>query len=305
MNEIVKAAPAIVISTGHTFLEGPRWHDGALWVSDFYSERVLRFQQQSDGTHTQRLVCTVPGRPSGLGFTPSGDLLVVSMLERSVQRWDGATLSTFAEFSHLIDGVANDMLVLESGWSFVGNFGNSDSHPDSLVPTGLVRISPDGRADLVAKDLVFPNGIVVVGGDLVVAETFAGRLTAFELDQNADGGPAIGESRTWKQFGTAPDYLDIARATTELTELPDGLAADASGAIWVASANGHQAMRFAADGELLEYVDVGELSVYSLALGGPNLTTLYLCCAPPLGETDPSKHTDSVLMAAEVRTPGA
>ena len=45
--------------------------------------------------------------------------------------------------------------------------------------------------------------------------------------------------------------------------------------------------------------------MYALALGGPDLATLYLCCSPPLGERDPATTTDSVLMAASVTIPRA
>ena len=294
---------AVPVADGFTFLEGPRWFDGALWASDFYSERVLRFA--ADGT--AETVCTVPGRPSGLGFTPWGELWVVSMLRRSVLRWRDGELSTVAEFGHLIEGIANDMLVTPEGWALVGNFGNSDRAPDSLAETGLVRISPAGAADLIAPGLVFPNGMAVLPGgrELVVAETFAGRLSAYQYTVGADGRPQLGERRVWKQFGDAPDYLDIPRATGALEALPDGIAADASGALWVASSNSSVAMRVAPDGTILQTVDTGGLSTYSLALGGTDGRTLYLCCGPALGTSDPQTTTESVLMAARVSVPAA
>lgn len=305
MTETIPKTTATTVAAGYTFLEGPRWHEGALFVSDFYSSRVLEFRPGPDGGHDAREVCEVPGRPSGLGFAPDGSLWIVSMLQRAVVRWDGSALTHVADFGHLIDGVANDMIVLPSGWAFVGNFGNSDQDPDSLLPTDLVRVSPDGRVDLADVSLVFPNGFVDTGTELVVAETFAGRLTAFEYAEDDDGGPVLRTQRTWKQFGTPPTFLDIPRATAELEALPDGLTLDESGAIWVASSNGHLALRVSPEGELLESVDVGELSVYALALGGADLTTLYLCCSPALGAHDPATTTDSVLMAASVTVPGA
>jgi len=294
------------VAEGFTFLEGPRWFDGALWASDFYSERVLRFAP--DGA--AETVCSVPGRPSGLGFTPWGELWIVSMLQRSVLRWRDGELSTVARFDHLIDGVANDMLVTAEGWALVGNFGNTDDRPGSLAETGLVRISPSGATDLVAPGLVFPNGMALLatdhgGRELVVAETFAGRLSAYEYRVAADGRPELGERRVWKQFGAAPDYLDIPRATASLEALPDGIAADASGAIWVASSNSTAAMRVAPDGTILETVDTGGLSTYSLTLGGADGRTLYLCCGPSLGTSDPQASTESVLMSARVSVPAA
>ena len=294
---------AIAIASGFSFLESPRWHEGALYASDFYSQRVLRFD--SSGSH--ETVCSVPGRPSGLGFSPDGSLLVTSMLKRAVMRWDGRKLSTHAHFGSLITGYANDMLVTPEGWALVGSFGNSDADPESLQRTGLVRISPDGAADVIAPGLVFPNGIVFTPSraEIIVAETFAGRLSAFDYSVGADGRPELGTGRTWKQFGEIPDYLDIERATRELEVLPDGLAADSDGAIWVASSNSHAALRVSSDGEILESVGVGELSVYSLALGGNDGRTLFLCCSPTLGTSDPRTTNESVLMTARVDAPAA
>lgn len=294
---------ATTIASGFSFLESPRWHEGALYASDFYSERVLRF----DPSGTHETVCSVPGRPSGLGFSPDGSLLVTSMLNRAVMRWDGRKLSAHARFGNLITGYANDMLVTPEGWALVGSFGNSDAHPDSLQRTGLVRVSPDGTADLIAPGLVFPNGIVFTPNrtEIIVAETFAARLSAFYCSVGADGRPELGTSRTWKQFGEAPEYLDIARATRELEVLPDGLATDADGAIWVASSNSHAALRVSPEGEIVESIDVGELSVYSLALGGEDGRTLFLCCSPTLGTSDPTTTNESVLMAARVDAPAA
>ena len=40
------------LTTGGKFFEGPRWHDGAWWVSDFYRHGV--FTIAPDGTETHR-----------------------------------------------------------------------------------------------------------------------------------------------------------------------------------------------------------------------------------------------------------
>jgi sugar lactone lactonase YvrE len=303
MTDTIMRTEAHRLADGFTFLEGPRWHDGALYASDFYSERILKF---SDTGAVER-VCSVQGRPSGLGFPPDGGLWVVSMLNREVKLWDGEQVNTVASFGHLIDGYANDMIVTPDGWALVGNFGNTDARPDSLVPTGLVRISPSGEVDMVGSDLIFPNGMVITPDqrELVIAETFAGRLTAYELSVGQDGRPELGVGRTYKQFGVAPDYVNIDRATAELEFHPDGLAIDEGGAIWVASSTSHFAVRIAPNGSVLEYVDVGDLCVYAVALGGADGKTLFLCCSPGLGVSDPTTTTESVLMAAHVTVAAA
>ena len=70
------------IATGFSFLESPRWHDGRLWLSDFYTHRVLTL----DAAGRAQTVCEVPAQPSGLGWLPDGRLLVCAMRERRVLR---------------------------------------------------------------------------------------------------------------------------------------------------------------------------------------------------------------------------
>jgi sugar lactone lactonase YvrE len=62
-----------VLLGGLKFGEGPRWHDGKLWFSDFYAHRVATVDL--DGRDAT--IVEVPQRPSGLGRTLKGELLVV------------------------------------------------------------------------------------------------------------------------------------------------------------------------------------------------------------------------------------
>jgi sugar lactone lactonase YvrE len=155
----------------------------------------------------------------------------------------------------------------------------------------------------VASRLGFPNGAVLTadGRRLLLAETFMGRISAFDVDAN--GG--LGGRRTWAQFGAAPDYLDEERSTRELVMLPDGLALDTEGMLWVADAKGRGAARVRQGGAIVDFVDTGDLSVYAVALGGADRRTLYLCCAPPHRTFEPSTSRRSVLLACRVSVPGA
>jgi sugar lactone lactonase YvrE len=285
-----------LIADGHSFLEGPRWHRDALFVSDFYTHEVLRFD--GDGRH---VVCEVEAQPSGLGFTPDGRLLIVSMLDRRLLRLDGRTLTEVASFADLAPGPANDMVVDAAGRAYIGNFGSPPGV--DLALASLVRVDPDGTTQVAASQLGFPNGAVVTpdGRSLLLAETFVGRISAFDVD--ADGG--LSGRRTWAQFGAAPDYYDEERATRELTLLPDGMALDAEGLLWVADAKGHGVSRVRQGGEVVDFVDTGDLSVYAVALGGADRRTLYMCCAPPHRTFDPSTTRRSVLVTCRVPVPGA
>jgi len=70
------------LAAGFSYLEGPRWRNGKLYVSDFYTHQVLAIGEAGK----VELVATVPEQPSGLGWLPDGRLLIVSMRDRRVLR---------------------------------------------------------------------------------------------------------------------------------------------------------------------------------------------------------------------------
>src|SRR6185369_6579060 len=156
--------------SGLAFAESPRWHDGALWFSDFYDHRVCRVTAEGRA----ETVVEVPGQPSGLGWLPDGRLLVVSMNDRRLLRLDGESLVEAADLSALARWPCNDMLVDAKGRAYVGSFGFDLQHRAPFAPTSLILVTPDGRARIAADDMHFPNGTVLTpdGRTLIVAESY-------------------------------------------------------------------------------------------------------------------------------------
>lgn len=281
-----------VLLRGLAFGEAPRWRDGRLWFSDFYRHGV--FTVDEDGTETQ--VLDVPGQPSGLGWLPDGDLLVVSMTDRRVLRVgaDG-TVSTHADLSGLATFHTNDMLVDDAGRAYVGNFGY-DLHADlkareipviladeTAGQAVLARVDPDGTVHAAADDLRFPNGMALVddGRTLVVAETLRLRLTAFDV---ADDG-SLAHPRVWAALG-------------ERFVAPDGICADPRGGVWVANALGPQVLRVAEGGEVVDVVETTRLA-YACAFGGSDGRTLFAMTAP---SSEPWEVADVRLATVERAT---
>jgi sugar lactone lactonase YvrE len=64
------------------FFEGVRWHEDAWWVSDIFGGKVLRISQDGEAT----TVAEVEHWPTGLGWLPDGDLLIVSLKDRRLLR---------------------------------------------------------------------------------------------------------------------------------------------------------------------------------------------------------------------------
>ena len=146
-----------LLADGFIFLEGPRWHDGKLWVSDMFAEKVLTVDTQGN----TELVATVPQRPSGLGFLPDGRLLIVSMHDKKLLRQDPNGLAEVADVSALVRGDINDMVVDAQGRSYIGSFGYDLMGGEDAQPANIVMVTPDGQARVVAEGLGFPNGSVI------------------------------------------------------------------------------------------------------------------------------------------------
>ncbi len=170
---------------GLCFAEAPRWHAGRLWFSDFFHAQVFSAGEQGD----LRAEFAVPGSPSGLGWRPDGSLLVVSMHNRCLLALRGDVLDTVADLSSLTGGHCNDMVVDAQGRAYVGNFGFDLYAGDAPRPTRLLRAGVDNRVHVAADNLTFPNGMAITpdGCTLIVAETHANRLTAFDVDPTTGG----------------------------------------------------------------------------------------------------------------------
>ncbi|CCH29022.1 SMP-30/gluconolactonase/LRE family protein [Actinosynnema sp. NPDC047251] len=264
-----------VVRDGLRFGEGPRHGpDGRLYYSDFYDHEVRALDLD---TGAEQVVCTVPGQPSGLGWLPDGRLLVVSMKERTVRRLDGDDLVVHADLNDIATFHANDMLVDAHGRAYVGNFG-FDLHaaiaaggeapllePDWVAPgTPLALVQPDGTVSVAADDLKFPNGMGLLDGSLIVAETLAFGLTAFDVA--SDG--TLSNRRVWA-------------ALREHFIAPDGIAVDGKGGVWVAPALQPYAFRVVEGGEITHRVETSQIC-FAVAVVGDRL----VCCTAPTSQPE-------------------
>lgn len=250
----MKEHHATIFADGFVFLEGPRWHNGQLWVADMWDFKVYRVT--SNGQH--EVVCDVPHRPSGLGFLPDGTLLVVSMTDRKLMRVENGEIMVHADLSNIATGDANDLLVDREGRAYVGNFGYDLFGGAPAELADLILVDLDGSAQVVADKLDFPNGMVLLNDShtLVLAETWSKRLTAF--DRAADG--SLSNRRV---------FADLGERT------PDGICADKEGAIWVSSFVSGEFIRVMEGGEVTDYVMCEGKRAAACVLGGDDGRTLF------------------------------
>jgi sugar lactone lactonase YvrE len=273
-----------VFVEGLDFGEGPRWHDGRLWVSDFYQRRVSSFGPTGD----RQVELELDDQPSGLGWLPNGELLVVAMISRQVRRVDHeGEVHVHADLSSLATGPCNDMVVDGRGNAYVGNFGFDMEAGTKPGPAALALVRADGTVEVAASGLRFPNGTVITpdGATLVIGESMGARYRAFAIAE--DG--SLTDERVWAEVPGKG---------------PDGCALDADGAIWMADAFGAGCFRVAEGGEILDSV-VASQPVFACALGGPDRRTLYLITALGFGEEVAAGKGLGRIEVVEVDVPGA
>ncbi len=278
-----------VLAEGIYFGEGPRWHEGRLWFSDFYAHAVKSTSLAGDA----RIEFEIDDRPSGLGWMPDGSMLIVSMTKRQVlRRTRDGKIALHADLKDIAGFHCNDMVVDSAGRAYVGNFGfDLDAElvargAESVIaqhPTAkLACVLPDGTVKVAASDMHFPNGTVITpdGKTLIIGETIGGCLTAFDIA--ADG--SLSNRRIWASI--AP-------------RVPDGIALDANGAVWVANALAPECALIAEGGKVLEVIDTGQ-NCYACMLGGDDGKTLFMLTAPSSLAHEAEKAPKGKIVVAKV-----
>ncbi|MFV0278086.1 MAG: SMP-30/gluconolactonase/LRE family protein [Parahaliea sp.] len=270
---------AIIKADNIFFGEGPRWHEGRLWFSDFHEHAIKSMGGAGDVRIEQR----IDDQPSGLGWLPDGRLLVVSMKALKVLRQEGDGFVTHADLSAHAKHMCNDMCVDRTGRAWVGHFGfDLDAALDARGPdkvladhptASLLSVDPNGQVEVAATEMHFPNGTVVAdnGRTLIVAETLAMCLTAFDIA--ADG--SLSNRRVWADLST--------RAA------PDGICLNAEGNVWVANAMGPECLLVGPGGKILESVTTTQ-NCYACALGGDDGRELFMLTAESSVASITSSH---------------
>jgi sugar lactone lactonase YvrE len=275
-----------MVADGLFFPEGPRWRadENKLYFSDVMASRVSRV----DEAGTVETVFEPGEFPSGLGFLANGDMLVVATDSREIVRLSadvvaagGASRSDSTHHADLSTPYGtgnNDMVVAPNGTAYAGVYLpglREEVPPGPANPPrfgNIVMARPDGSSQVVADRVCFPNGGAITsdGKTLIVAETFAFTLTAWDI--NDDG--TLSNRRPW---------ANLAAPT-------DGISLDAEGCIWVACpyftyGDSGGWVRVADGGEIKQVIALedADKSAYACMLGGADGRDLYLCESTVLG----------------------
>jgi sugar lactone lactonase YvrE len=273
-----------ILMTGLVFGESPRWHDNRLWCIDMGAQEVLTVDL--DGK--SEVIARDPMGVAAIDFLPDGRLLIAQQRGRFLLRREAdGSVVTHADLGGLSDKPWADMVVDGQGNAYVGNIA-FDFPAGEFKPGIIALVNPDGSACQVADDLAFPNGMLVTpdGSTLIVAESYANRLTAFDIA--ADGN--LSNRRLWADLHG--DY-------------PDGICLDAEGAIWYADVPHKHCVRVREGGEVLQTIGL-DRGCFACMLGGADRTTLFVMAAEFGGAASwgPDAARTGQVLSVEAPAPG-
>jgi len=275
-----------VLLAGLVVGESPRWHDGRLWLCNWGAREVIAVDSDGNREVMARPETTIP---FSIDWLADGRLLIVSGPERRLLRREAdGSLVTHADLTELSEFAFNEIVVDVRGNAYVNGAGFNLMAGDAFAPGIVVVVTTDGSAREVADGIAFPNGMVVTPDDstLIVAESYAKRLTAFEIA--ADG--ALTNRRVWADLGDG---------------VPDGICIDAENAVWYADVPNKRCTRVREGGEVLDTVQLNR-GCFACALGGSDRATLFMVAAEWRGSTEmfEGPPTGQVLIA-DAPAPGA
>ena len=260
---------AEVFATGIQMGESPRWHDGRFWMCDWLAGEILSF----DPDETRDVPARVTGLPFSIDWLPDGRLVATTPAGLMA----GPNLEPYGANGQPF----NEIVVDAAGRAWVDMPG---AMPWEEPKPGIVAVVlPDGRTRQVADDVWFPNGLVILDEDtLVLAESHADRLTAWTITGNGE----LVDRRVWADLGPG--------------SAPDGICADAEGAIWYASVPGQRCTRVTEGGNVLDTV-TADRGCFSCMLGGDDGRTLYVVA----NHYDDGGASDGIVLVHPVDVPHA
>jgi sugar lactone lactonase YvrE len=227
-----------VLLDGLGMPESGRWHDGRFWFCNWIEQQVVAVDSRGEAERFDVPVERLMGW--SIEWLPDGRRLTTGDKVRRYEPDGSITV--------LAEQAANEIVVDAQGNIYL-NGADFDFAGGAEPKLGWIKLlTPDGTLREVAGEIDFPNGMVILPDDrtLVIAESFAGRLTAFDLEP--DGG--LANRRVFA------DGLG-----------PDGIVADAEGAIWVQT-GGEAVVRVTPSGEIIDRIDLpAERAPFSITLG--------------------------------------
>jgi sugar lactone lactonase YvrE len=245
-----------LVDDGYGWSEGPQWMSdaGVLLFTDANADAIYQVGASGEVTVFRQ----PSGYANGLAVDGEGRLLAAEQRSRSVTRTegDGSVIPVADEFEGVRLNQPNDIAVRSDGTIYFTDPLFAD-YAANLDFRGVFRVDPDGgiAAERRGAETEAPNGIVLSPDEtkLYVSNSEADLVWIFDI--GPDG--SLSEARTFVSTG----------------DVPDGMAVDTAGNLFVTSHRGIEV--FAPDGEVWGVIPVPQPPA-NCAFGGADGRTLYI-----------------------------
>lgn len=233
--------------------------------------------------------------PEGPLVDKEGNLFFTDVRAALILKYDGESLTTFAENTEGANGLAmkkdGTIFACQGGGHAIGKFASDGAMSTHLTKVGganlnqpndivldfngnifftnpqrggdkscVVRVRPDGSAAVVTKDQTYPNGIAISpdGKTLYVNDLMSGGIIwKYPLDESGD-------------VGAGEKLITIGG-------FPDGMAVAESGNVYCAQHAEGKIVVVSPAGEVVREIPFDKTSgVTNMCFGGPDFKTLYV-----------------------------
>jgi len=251
-----------VLSTTASLGEGPVWDSASetlLWV-DIDAGELHRFDPASGADES----VVVPGGVTACGLRDGGSFVLATVDGFAVASWHRGKLELEIvgeperenERVRMNDGKCDPL-----GRFWAGSMSYSETDPLG----SLYVLGSDHQILRVASGLTISNGLGWSPSADTMYHIDSATYSVAALDFDPIAG-SVGEPRILLDVGSA-------------NGMPDGMAVDVEGCLWIAIWGGHAVRRYAPSGELLAEVEVAAGQVTSCCFGGSQLEELYITTA--------------------------
>ncbi len=247
--------------------EGPVWINDSLYFSDFvFSEGFPSRIQKLDASGQMTTVLADSGS-NGLAVDNDGLLVAGTHKYKSVSRYNLATgerTPVAQTFAGNVFNSPNDIAITADGVIyFTDPAFQRDAAPGGQEKTGVYRVATDGTVTLVDDTISNPNGVTLSPDESVLYVNGGGEQGVLRAYEIVDGVPQAGK--------------DLVTGI----HIPDGMAVDCLGNIYLTEHLSRQLRVFTPQGEQIAQAKV-DANLTNVAFGGAEGTTLFLTGAGSL-----------------------
>lgn len=248
-----------MLASGYGLIEAPRVDEqGRLYFSDVPNGGVHR--RNPDG----RIETVIPKRRGvgGMMFNQGGGLVTTG---RSLILFDektGKSRDLFTEWEGKPLMGLNDLTTNDQGSVYSGNLNFDPLSNNKPIPGSLFRIDPPGRATKLWDGIEVTNGLGLSPDRKLLYHSDSPTQAVWAYDVTADHG--VKDRRV---FAKLPEGM------------PDGLAVDAEGGVWVAAVRVGEVVHIDKSGVVKKRIKFPATMVTSLTFGGKDRAELYVVTA--------------------------